>query len=418
MKTNRSITALLGSVCCVALLSPAFAQAPVKTVPVQQRDIASYKTFVGTVRPTRHAILGSAVDGRVIEFNFEEGDRVEDGDAIAQLLTNTIGLQRDAAAAELSVREAELAELKNGTRIEEVEQMKARMLAAEARQRYLDLRRERAVELYEKRGVTSKEVHDEAVSAADAAAQEFMDAKKAYELSVAGPRPEQIAQAEARVAMQKAIVQELEDRINKYTIRTRFTGYIVKKSTEVGAWANSGGAVAEVAQLDQVDVVANVPEQDIPYVQIGREVEVEVFAYPGRKFPGKVLSVIPQADIRARTFPVKVRVANEFDQDQPVLKGGMMGNVMLQTSKTKTALLVPKDSVVLNGASKVVYVVSPSENGQIARPVPVTLGVSDGSDIEVTGELKPGMQVVTHGNERLRPGQPVTILPSAQTAGR
>jgi len=418
MKTISPRTAILCGLMFATSLSPAWAQgpsqaSPVRAVPVQQREIASSKTFVGTVQPSKHAVLGSAVDGRVVEFNYEEGDFVEADKPVAQLLINTISLQRDAAVAELDVRQAELEELQNGTRPLEVEQMKARMLAAEARKEYMKLRRDRAVELYEKRGVTSKEVYDEAVSAADAAQQEYMDALKGYELAEEGPRQEQIKQAQARVAVQEAIVQELNDRINKYTIRSLFDGYLVKKSTEVGAWANSGGAIAEVAKLDQVDVVANVPEQDIPYVRVGREVQVEVFAYPGKSFPGKVLAVIPQADVRARTFPVKVRVPNQLEEDQPLLKAGMMGNVMLQTSESKQALLVPKDAVVLNRGSKVVYVVTSGEQGKIVRMVPVTLGIHDGSDIEVMGELEAGMQVVTHGNERLRPGQPVSVLPAS-----
>jgi len=416
MNMYRPAHALLCGLILVSLSTPAWSQSPVRVVPVQQREVASYKTFVGTVHPSKHAVLGSAVDGRVVEFNFEEGDFVKANEPVAQLLINTISLQRDAADAELKVRQAELDELENGTRPLEVEQMQARMLAAQSRHEYMKLRRDRAVELYEKRGVTSKEVYDEAVSAADAAEQEYMDALKAYELAAEGPRVEQINQAKARVSVQEAIVQELNDRINKYTIRSLFDGYLVKKSTEIGAWANSGGAIAEVAKLDVVDVVANVPEQDIPFVRVGREVQVEVFAYPGRRFPGKVIAVIPQADIRARTFPVKVRVPNQFEDDQPVLKAGMMGDVMLQTSETKLGLLVPKDAVVLNRGAKVVYVVTPAEKGQIARMVPVKLGIQEETDIEIMGEIEPGMNVVTDGNERLRPGQPVTILPDSSAA--
>lgn len=428
---------LLSAPLLFAFLSTLHAQAPsapVMVAPIVEHDIAAHKPFVGTIMPIKHAILGSAVDGRVIEFNYEEGDRVENGAAVAQLLTNTIELQRQAAAAELDVRQAELEEVQNGTRPEEIKQMEARMRAAEARVRYLNARRDRAVELYDKRGVTSKEVRDEAVSASDAAEQSLLEAKAAYELAVAGPRAEQIAQAKAQVAMQTAVVQELEDRIKKYTIRTRFDGYIVKKSTEVGAWASSGGAIAEVAQLDSVDLVANVPEQDIPYVQLGEEVTVNVFAYPDRQFVGKVFSVNPQADIRARTFPVKIRIVNQIIDGKPLLKAGMMGNVLLQAGQRKMAMLVPKDAVVLGGGSPMVFVVASGEPAKpeksaitmvgnpqgakpslTARPVPVKLGVSVGSSIEVIGDLKVGMKVVTQGNERLRPGQNVNIIDNGPT---
>jgi len=415
---NKMLRSYLIVFAVLAIVRNADAQggpSPVQVAIAEQKTIQAGKSFVGTVRPTQHAILGSAVNGRVIEFNFEEGDRIENGGAVAQLLTKTISLQLEAAQGELAARQAELDELVNGTRPEEIEQMEARMLAAEARMRYLNLRRDRSVELYEKNKVTSAEVRDEAVSAADAAKHAYLEAKAAHALSVAGPRTEQIAQVEARVAMQKAIVQELEDRINKYTIRARFTGYLVKKSTEVGAWANSGGPIAEIVHLDSVDVVANVPEHDIPYVEIGRNVTVEIFAIPSKLFQGKVLSITPQADLRARTFPVKIRVTNEMKNGQPLLKSGMMGRVMLQTGEKKVATLVPKDAIVLGGRSPMVYVVSKGENGQIVNPVPVTLGVAEGAKIEVEGPIPPGTQVVTHGNERLRPGQSISILQVAKT---
>ena len=421
MKAHTS-QSIFGVPLVLILVSSALAQgkapppAPVRTAPVEEKEITVHKPFVGTIQPTQHAILGSAVDGRVIEFNYEEGDRVENGAAIAQLLTQTINLQWEAAKAELEVRKAELAEMENGTRPEEIEQMKARMLAAEARKRYLELRRKRAEDLYNNQKVTSAEVRDEAVSASDAAQQAYLEAVAAYDLAVAGPRVEQIAQAKARVAMQEAIASELEDRIKKYTIRTRFDGYVIKKSTEVGAWASAGGPIAEVAHLDTVDVVANVPEQDIPYVEVGKEVDVQVFAYKGRQFRGKVFSVNPSADVRARTFPVKVRIKNELEDGKPVLKAGMMGNVMLQTERKKITSVVPKDALVLGGAAPMVYVVVKSADGSTVKPVTVTIGSATDTKIEVTGEIKPGDQVVTRGNERLRPGQPISIIADSASA--
>lgn len=415
--TQRFPLLLLSSgLVCFAFAATASAQSavPVRTAPVQEMTVAAGKSFVATVHPTRHAILGSAVDGRVVEFNYDEGDRVEEGAAVAQLLTESITLVWEAAKAELEARQAELLELENGTRPEEIEQAKARMLAAEARMQYLDLRRNRAIELYENRKVTSAETRDEAVSAADASTQAYLEAKSIYELAVVGPRVEQIAQAKARVAMQTAIVQELADRIKKHTIRARFPGFIVKKSTEVGAWASQGGAVAELAHLDSVDVIANVPEQNIPYVQVGKEVSVEIYAIRDERFIGTVFSINPQADLRSRTFPVKIRVKNEFRNDIPLLKAGMMGSVVLQTGDQKTALMVPKDAVVLGGGTPLVYVVQEQSGKYIAQPVPVRLGVAEKSLIEVTGELTPQMHVVTHGNERLRPGQEVTVLANAQ----
>ncbi|MGE0378804.1 MAG: biotin/lipoyl-binding protein, partial [Planctomycetaceae bacterium] len=111
-------------VCWPALLRPAAAQpaapaeqppSPVKVSAVVQREVETFQSGVGTVQPVRRSIVGSAVDGRVIAFPVENGDRVSAGDMLAQLRTETLEWQMAASKAELRHREQDLAELKNGT---------------------------------------------------------------------------------------------------------------------------------------------------------------------------------------------------------------------------------------------------------------------------------------------------------------
>jgi multidrug efflux pump subunit AcrA (membrane-fusion protein) len=71
---------------------------------------------------------------------------------------------------------------------------------------------------------------------------------------------------------------------------------------------------------------------------------------------------------------------------------------------------VPKDALVLGGTGTAVYIVI----DQSARMVPVKTGAGHGPLIEVEGELKDGQKVVVRGNERLRPGQPVQIIPKLE----
>ncbi len=104
----------------------------VEVTPVIQRDVEAGQTFVGTVMPTRRAIIGSAVDGRVVSYLAEEGKRVEQNEPLAELLTDTINLELEAAEAELELRKQQQAELENGSRPDEIEQARARMEAASA----------------------------------------------------------------------------------------------------------------------------------------------------------------------------------------------------------------------------------------------------------------------------------------------
>ena len=139
--------------------------------------------------------------------------------------------------------------------------------------------------------------------------------------------------------------------------------------------------------------------------------EVEIAALPGQTFQGAVAMINPQADARARTFPVKVRVENQFADGQPLLKAGMFARVSLPVGKPVSRTLVPKDAVVLGGQSPMLFVAAGPPDKAVVKPVPVKLGPATGAWIAVTGEVKPGDLIIVEGNERVRPGMEVETEP-------
>jgi RND family efflux transporter MFP subunit len=397
-----------------------FPPAPVVVAEVDRQEVTAGQPFVGTVMPSKRAVIGSAVDGRVVEFPHNDGEWVREGEPLAQLLTETIRLELAAAEAELLFRMEELAELENGSRPKEIEQAKAKMLAAKARLGFLDARKRRAEFLHKRGQSITEEELEQVVSEAAEGEQVYEDTKAAYELAVEGPRTERIAQARARVAVQRAVADRLNDQIQKHTIISRFSGFVTAEHTEVGQWVQRGDPVAEVAALDVVEVVAHVVEIHAPHVRAGETVRVEIPALPTLVTTGTVIGVVPQADVRARTFPVRVRVDNKITDEGPLLKAGMTARVILPTGAKQTALLVPKDALVLGGVQPVVYVVQPApeEGPSTVQPVPVQLGVASGERIQVIGDLEPGQKVVVQGNERLRPGQQIVVSKSLKAESK
>jgi multidrug efflux pump subunit AcrA (membrane-fusion protein) len=85
----------------------------------------------------------------------------------------------------------------------------------------------------------------------------------------------------------------------------------------------------------------------------------------------------------------------------------MFARISFPIGKKISALLVPKDALVLGGPSPVVYVID--EATMTVRPLPVETGVAVDATIQVKGPFQAGMKVVTKGNERLRPGQAVRL---------
>jgi RND family efflux transporter MFP subunit len=396
--------------------------APVVTVSIVQREIAAGQTFVGQVVPSRRSIVGSAVDGRVVELLVNDGDPVglvtegnpprQIGQPMVQLLTETISIEVEAAKATAELRRQELAELQAGTRREELAQALARLEGAQAAMDFAQLQLDRIRALYERSSTATKEQFDEALANAINARKTHLAAKAAHEMAVAGPRVEQIAQAKARLAAATEEVRRLEDQRDKFTIRAPFAGHVISKMIEVGAWVARGDPVAEVIALDPAEIEVAVPESYITFVKPKSSVQLQVDALRDRAFTGEVARIVQQADLRSRSFPVKIRLANPVSpgDGSHVLKAGMLARATLAVGPVQQALLVPKDAIVLGGPTPIVMVVSadPQSKQSVAVSVPVQLGVTDGALIQVTGELQVGQPVIVMGNERVRPGQPVT----------
>lgn len=402
---------LLAAVSCSsAVVAQQPPPAPVVVADVAEMTIQGGQSFVATVQPSKRAVIGSAVEGRVVEFPVELGERVKSGQPLAQLLTETVTLELAAAEAEADLRESELAELENGTRPEDINRAKA-MHRAAATALVLSEKRLARIQRLKNTSTASEDQLDEAVASVDNAKAILDERLAMLELAVAGPRKEVIAQARARKAIQQAVVDKLKDQIKKYTIRARFDAFVVIEHTEVGQWLNRGELVVEILALDEVDVVASVLETHIPHIMNGTSARIEVPALPDQLFVGKVQAVVPQGDEQSRTFPVRIRVSNIIKGNKPLLNAGMLARVFLPTGPSMSRLMVPKDAVVLGGAGPRVYVVqTDAKQGVIATPILVRLGAAKDALVEVIGDLSGGEQVVIRGNERLRPGQSIQVI--------
>jgi HlyD family secretion protein len=402
----------------LACIPTTLAQAPQRPLPrvtiddVVERTVAAEQSFVGTVQPYRRSTVGSAVDGRVEKFLVNEGDHVEQDQPLVELRTRQIDLEIAAADAE-RVRLQQVRDELVRTRPVRIKQARARLEMARSLKELTTSRLERRRELAE-RNVSSPDDLQDALRASVAADQAFIEAEAAVELLEDGD--EEIAQAQAALDHQASEVERLKDRLDKHTIRAPFTGYVVTEHTEVGHWIKQGDPAVTLVELDRVYVEAAVLESYVRFLALGDEVRVEIDALPDDLLTGTLELIVPQADDRSRSFPVKVRLDNRTDGGTPRLKPGMFARVPLPVGEPQRALLVPKDAVVLGGQRPLVYVVAPAvgqSDGRQARPVPVTLGVAIERLIQVHGELAAGDQVVVTGNERLNPGAPeqeVTIV--------
>ncbi len=419
---------------CAVLLCSAHSiagqeQQPLTTVVVSrviEAKVKAGRRVVGTVNPLRSSTIGSAVDGRVIEFLIDQGDPVKEGQPLAQLRTETLEIELAAAQSELNLYEQQLAELENGSRPEDVDEARARMLGAKAAMKYAASKLERMKLLVASRAASETDV-DDARERAEFSRHTFAATEALLKRIEEGPRIEKISQAKAQVELQRQRVRLIEDRIKRHTIVAPFDGFVATEFTEVGAWITSGDPVAQIVQLDEVEIQAPATAEYAVQLRRGDTIRVEFPELPDQLFTGSVERVVPVAESRARTFPVHIRMKNEVRDGGPLLMAGMLARVELPTGQRENAPMVTKDALVLNETERTVFVVdldvsstegdgvqSSAKRFGVVRKISVELGVAAGGLIQIRGPVRPGDFVVAVGNERLRDGERVEIIRVAE----
>jgi multidrug efflux pump subunit AcrA (membrane-fusion protein) len=383
---------------------PARAASPVVLADIIEREVKQGRSFVGTVEPVQTGEVDVQASGFVESLTVEAGDVVGFGDTIATLRTKTLDIRLRAARAELKLREKVLLELQNGSRPQDKDRARAELSEAQAGEQNAAWKLQAVEKLRLEKQISEEELREAQRALATAIARR-QALQAALDLVQAGPRVERIAQAEASVAVQEAEVARLVDEKERHTITAPFKGFVTRKHTEVGAWLNTGEAVVDLVALDEVDVVVPVLEDAVVHLRRGMVVNVQIDALPEPFISGTIHRIVPVADRRSRTVPVKVRVKNTVHEHDVLIKIGMFARITLAVGEPRMTVLAPKDAIVLGGRSPVVYVYDAQDAS--ARPVPVQLGVADADMIEVVGAVKVGDQVVIRGNERIFPGMKV-----------
>ncbi len=372
----------------------------VKVAPVESKAIPEEVSFIGTIEPNVSTTAASVVSGRVVAAGFREGDAVEAGKTVLLGVDRgrrEIALRERAAALERAKKQWD--KVREGSRAEEVQQR----VAAAKEQRAILQQAERDLE-------RAKRLHDsQLVSVAEfqrveseylAAREKYGSARAALDLTRSGARAQDIAMAEAEFEEARARLDAVTYEIDKSTLPAPISGFVVRKHVDVGAWVNAGEPVADLVDLDPVFATGPVGERKIALLRPGLPATVTLDAFPDEVFAGEVVHIVPQADTRSRSFPVKVRLSNA----QGRLKAGMLARVVVTVASGEPSVFVPKDAVVRRGPDELVFVVS---NGQ-AKAVKVRTGRGYRTLLEIAGgDLEPGQQVVTLGNEALRDGAKV-----------
>ncbi|MCK9227491.1 MAG: efflux RND transporter periplasmic adaptor subunit [Syntrophorhabdaceae bacterium] len=288
----------------------------------------------GNVEVTEHNI-GFKVPGKVMELNVDEGDRVKQGDLLAKLSSADVKALVDQNRAAFEEAKVKLAELKAGSRKQEIGRARAESASLEAELMRARKDFERAEVLYDN-GAISASRFDAAKSAYETRLGQVKSAKQQQSLVEEGPRREDIRAAELRVQQLTALVANTEDKLADTRLYAPITGIVFRKNVELGEIVQPGAAIFVVGDLEHPWVKVYVKEDKLSLIKLGQKARITVDTYKDRYYDGTVTFISSDAEFTPKNvqtqeervklvFGVKVTVKNK-DQE---LKPGMPADVRI-----------------------------------------------------------------------------------------
>jgi RND family efflux transporter MFP subunit len=326
----------------------------------------------GYVVAQRKSAVASKITSRLLELSVEEGSRVKKGDIIARLEGEDVRAARDQAQANLSVSRYNLAQARA-----ELEDAKASF--------------ERERELLAREYTTKAS---------------FDAAEARYKKAIAG-----VSGAESAVKAAEATFEGTKVNVEYTLLRAPFDAVVLTKNADIGdivtplgAAANAKAAVVTIADMNSLQVEADVSESNLEQVKKGQPCEIQLDALPEKRFRGEVHMVIPTADRSKATVMVKVRF---LDIDPRVLpemsaKVAFLSRPVGSGEETPRTTINPAAVVSRDGKS-IAFVIK----GNRVEEQAITTGEKLGDLLVVTGGVTAGDRVVLNPSKGLKNGSRV-----------
>jgi len=207
----------------------------------------------------------------------------------------------------------------------------------------------------------------------------------------------QLDLARAQNNQSQARLDELRITLGNTVIVSPVDGFVARRAVDPGAFVGNNAPVVDVVDIRRVRLVLNVVEKDLKQVGVGDTARVNVDAFPGETFSGRIARVAPVLDATTRTASIELEIPNAGYR----LKPGMYARVSITTDNRRDALVVPASAVVDVNGRRGVYLAS---QGGTALFRPVRVGIEEDTRVEILEGLNEGDTVITTGAAGLTDG--------------
>lgn len=378
----------------------------VTSVKVRRASADSVVSLPGTLSALVESSIYARAAGYVRKRYADIGDRVKEGQLLAEI---------DAPELDQQVAQARAALSQAG---QQMSQARASLVQAESQRDLAKLTAERYNNLVTRGAVARQD--------ADTQQSNFRTSQALVEAQAAGVQAtaENVKQAQANL-------DRVVDMQQYKSVKTPFAGIVTARNIDTGALISASGAgqgqssmstggaqsatgneMFRIAQFGTIRTLVSVPQANAPGIAVGLPVEIAVNEYPGRVFEGKVTRTTSSLDPNSRTMLVEVQVANRDGKLLP----GMYAEVRFHSHRDSPPLLVPGDSLIATNAGIQIAVLKDAPDG--ARQIhlqPVKVGRDFGAETEIIAGLEGTETVVVNPGDEVREGAMVKaeIMPAA-----
>ncbi|MFI5058099.1 MAG: efflux RND transporter periplasmic adaptor subunit [Candidatus Acidiferrales bacterium] len=369
-----------------AALSPNRTIDPSKLAAVERGDLARVVVATGKIQPLSKAEIKSKASGIVKKIYVDYGDRVKQGQLLAEL--DKIQLEAAARASQANLQAAEAALDSAKATLE-----RNKVDAEGPDVPFLQRNMERAEQMY-KDGVMSKSLVEDAEKNYQLALNKQVSAQRNLAVSRA-----EIAKAEAQVAQAQASLENVQEDLKNSTIVSPIDGLVLSRDVNVGDAVSSilvlgsqATPIMTLGDVSEVYVQGKVDEADIGKVYLNQPARIVVESFKDKKFTGKVTKISPLGKEKdnVTTFEVRVSIANPTLE----LKANMSANAEILLEEKKNVLMVPEAALIYDkDRNASVEIPDPkADNGK--KKLGVKLGISNGVKTEILQGLNEKQEVV------------------------
>jgi RND family efflux transporter MFP subunit len=348
------------------------AEVPVVNVTAVERSSGrSELVLPGNIQAITEAPVLARASGYVKQRYVDIGDRVKEGQLVAEIEAVELDQQVRQARAALEQAHAGL------------EQAESNLNQGRTNEQLYKTTAERWSALVEK-GAVSKQEND------------TYQAQYQSQIAAVQSLGKAVNVAKSNVAVAEANLARLTEMQRYLKVRAPFAGVITQRNVDVGALVTEGSTLLfRVAQSGRLRIYVNVPQADSTAVHVGQAAKLSITDLASRAFTGTVTRTANALDPTSRTLLTEVQVPNTAG----LLMPGMYAQVNFSTPRAEPPLLIKGDALVVRSSGPQVAVVMPDQTVHFQV---VTLGRDYGDRIEILSGIEAGQQLVISPGDNIQ----------------